>query len=919
MSETLFIAYAVEDRAYVADLAARIEASTSLRAWYFERDEQYGAHYREEIIKQIDGCRAVLVIVSPTSAFSRSVEREIDQAIQLNKPIIPIVIGDIRRRRIDADMTRGPVMFELRPRHLIDARAGQDPLPEVLRRLGLSAARAPEPLAPPSPPPARPQARPTVRLVEPPPSRAERLRPLLLPLGLTLAVGLLWVVSLLLHDQLLRDRPQAGVFMLSPALIASALVSLLWAGVGTRRLAGRWRQGLLLATGGVCLAGFGLITWQAVNPPRFTPESFGVAVAQFGEGDTFAQTERSREVSNQIHSSIAQIVHTRENHQLKVLPIGPINSAEAARRQGERMGAALVIWGEVTPLGAGRAYVNFTLINTIDAFVADGLAQNPPFPVILPASTAIQFPYAQSVALEPDPIRNTASAEVRAVANFSLGLSAYGRRDYLLAVRMFERADAALTAPAEGDPDARKRAGLVKFYLGRTLQQVGQLQEGARLLAAAQVLLPDDPAIPLSLALGARSQGDMVEMRSFAERAAERADRWLEREPDARMVRYHRAMAAMLLDDPLRAAADFKAGIAAHPDFYIGYLGAAGAYREAGELARAAELFTAAVAVADEQRTDAAWALLGLGDVAQARGDLDEAWRYYQQAARTSPALGLIQHRLARIAQARGQLAEARALYDQLAQGAADPAWAYLARAEFLRQIGDDQAARADYEQVLQLRPSDARAQLALADLLYAQGEQEAALALYAEVIQQHPRLVYALVLYGNRLFELRDYPGAIVRYQQALAIDPQNRVATYNLGRAYELAGELKQALTIFQDIVDNPADYDADTIAYAQLRSDVLRVELMVNLYGAATPAIDPSATAPALIGPGPTAPGPAPTPRPALSPRPTLRPQPRPSPTLAIPSTPTPAPEGPADVPTIRPDEYPETSVEPPTIAP
>lgn len=151
MHETLFIAYAVEDRAYVADLAARIEAAANLRAWYFERDEQYGAHYREEIIKQIDTCRAVLVILSATSAFSRSVEREVDLAIQLNKPIIPIVIGSARSKRIDAQMTRGPVMFELRPRHLIDARAGQDPLSEVLRRLGL-------PTPPPGPAPALPAA-----------------------------------------------------------------------------------------------------------------------------------------------------------------------------------------------------------------------------------------------------------------------------------------------------------------------------------------------------------------------------------------------------------------------------------------------------------------------------------------------------------------------------------------------------------------------------------------------------------------------------------------------------------------------------------------------------------------------------------------------------------------------------------------
>lgn len=484
---------------------------------------------------------------------------------------------------------------------------------------------------------------------------------------------------------------------------------------------------------------------------------------------------------------------------------------------------------------------------------------------------------------------------------------------------MFKQADAALSAPDEYDADGQSRAGLVKFYFGRTLQQIGELPEGARILADAQVLLPDDPAVPLSLALGARSEGDLAEMRRFAELAAERADRWLAREPDQRMVRYHRAMAAMLLDDPLGAAAEFEAGIKAHPDFYIGYLGAAGAYREAGELDRAAELFTTAVAVADGQRADAAWALLGLGDVAQARGDRDEARRYYQQAARTSPALGLIQYRLARLAYDRGELAEARALYDQLVQGAANPAWAYVARAEFLRQIRDDQAARADYEQALRLRPTDARTQLALADLRYALGEREAAMELYAAVVAQNPRMVYALVLYGNRLFELQDYPGAIARYQQALAIDPENRVATYNLGRAYELAGEPKLALTIFQGIVANPQGYDADTVAYAQLRYDVLRAAIMVNHYGVAPPAIDPSATAPAPIGSTPTAPSLAPTPRPTPAPRPTLRPQPRPSPTLAIPSTPTLAPEGPADVPTIRPDEYPETTAEPPTIAP
>lgn len=66
MSDLLFISYAVEDRAYVATLAARLEHELGLQAWWFERDEQYGVYYREEIIRQIGAnCSLPLPAIHP--------------------------------------------------------------------------------------------------------------------------------------------------------------------------------------------------------------------------------------------------------------------------------------------------------------------------------------------------------------------------------------------------------------------------------------------------------------------------------------------------------------------------------------------------------------------------------------------------------------------------------------------------------------------------------------------------------------------------------------------------------------------------------------------------------------------------------------------------------------------------------------
>jgi len=88
----LFISYSKKDIAFARHLRQRLEA----QGFAVSIDEQIldpGERWWREIEKSITAADAVIVVMSPNSAASDWVERELLYAERLRKPIFPVLLA----------------------------------------------------------------------------------------------------------------------------------------------------------------------------------------------------------------------------------------------------------------------------------------------------------------------------------------------------------------------------------------------------------------------------------------------------------------------------------------------------------------------------------------------------------------------------------------------------------------------------------------------------------------------------------------------------------------------------------------------------------------------------------------------------------------------------------------------------------
>lgn len=135
MSEYLFLSYAAEDRPYVEQLAQRLKAEAGVDSWWFQGKQEPGVPYMQELIRRIQGCLAVVVILSQASASSVGVDAEIGLARAERKRIIPIVIGHSSDESLTAHVRAGEVTYALRRLDMIDGNKPAEIIPRLRRFL----------------------------------------------------------------------------------------------------------------------------------------------------------------------------------------------------------------------------------------------------------------------------------------------------------------------------------------------------------------------------------------------------------------------------------------------------------------------------------------------------------------------------------------------------------------------------------------------------------------------------------------------------------------------------------------------------------------------------------------------------------------------------------------------------------------
>jgi tetratricopeptide (TPR) repeat protein len=632
----------------------------------------------------------------------------------------------------------------------------------------------------------------------------------------------------------------------------------------------------------------GSLIWRVdkvFRPERFSSEDFGIGVAPFGEGAKFRQTSMAENVTDQVIRRLQETIRGDQSwSRVVVKPVGLVSGSDEAREQGRRFNADLVIWGQVVSLEKDAVSIHFEVIETPDR------VSSPVFPVTLPAIS--HFTQDSDIVLaEPEDIEDFVSRQSKIITGFSLGLAAYFNRDYGTAIEQLRK----VTENTNLDNREKCAAGndhlsLVYFYLGRSLQRIGELETGEYWLNQAACCSPDDPAIPLSIAYGHNSLGRKESANRLANQAVDMAVKWLRTRPDDVVVRYTKGSAYLLLERPVLAAEEFEIILDQRPDFYIAYLSAGRAYLRADKIEEAIQHIETAIRRSEQLGSDSSWGYLILADAYNAAGSYSKAQKFYLHAVELAPDADLMHYRLGLFYETQGEVELAEDEYEHLLQVTHDKAWGHAVLASFLRRQSRLKEAIQEYRATYRERPADTLSHIYLAELYAETGQREKALQTYQEALERTPDLEYGHVSFGNALFGWGDYSAAIEHFKSALELVPSDGVARFNLARTYEANGQRAEAISEYRAIL-------SDAQAYSNRIRQMARHRIKeLNSQVSGGPSI-PSTFSPELSG---SRSSPSMTPQPVLlpAPTPTCSPVPRtstpaptltPSPTLPPPPTP------------------------------
>jgi formylglycine-generating enzyme required for sulfatase activity len=94
MNFDVFISYPHQDKVTADAACAKLEAE-GIRCWIAPRDVPPGAEWAGAIVDAIDGCRAMVLIFSSSTNASRQIRREVQQAFDGEKPVVPFRIENV--------------------------------------------------------------------------------------------------------------------------------------------------------------------------------------------------------------------------------------------------------------------------------------------------------------------------------------------------------------------------------------------------------------------------------------------------------------------------------------------------------------------------------------------------------------------------------------------------------------------------------------------------------------------------------------------------------------------------------------------------------------------------------------------------------------------------------------------------------
>jgi tetratricopeptide (TPR) repeat protein len=192
---------------------------------------------------------------------------------------------------------------------------------------------------------------------------------------------------------------------------------------------------------------------------------------------------------------------------------------------------------------------------------------------------------------------------------------------------------------------------------------------------------------------------------------------------------------------------------------------------------------------------------LALAGYYQARGRFPEAEQQLRHAIELEPRNPDPRAALARLFVAENKPAEAEALLQQAKRDLSDNPIGYRMLGDFYFAIGDFDKATNEYTQLFHDHPKDPQVRKNYVQLLILKNRLAEAGKLNDEILKADPNDTEGLIYKAQIQLREGHADDAVVTLQAALKNDPENGVAHYQLGVAFDQLGDLARAEAEWQD----------------------------------------------------------------------------------------------------------------------
>jgi cellulose synthase operon protein C len=196
-------------------------------------------------------------------------------------------------------------------------------------------------------------------------------------------------------------------------------------------------------------------------------------------------------------------------------------------------------------------------------------------------------------------------------------------------------------------------------------------------------------------------------------------------------------------------------------------------------------------------------AQLALGGFYQSRNRLPEAEQQFRHAIEVDPKNPGPRAALVRLLMQEGKKSETEALLQQTKKDLPDNSEGYRMLGDFYFATGNTDKALAEYASLYSDHPKDPQVKRNYIQLLILKNHLEEAAKLNNEVLKSNAHDTDALIYQGQIQLRKNETAGAIDSLQNALRNDPNNAVAHYQLGLAYQQQPDLARAESEWREAV--------------------------------------------------------------------------------------------------------------------